>query len=179
MSSPIWSVKGSFQPPVTLTFMEALSSEASYWVVLFIRPNIRASRGPDSAPFRAVIRSWKGSDTNHTFKMSRKQQLGSEWCRLFRRRYRNTNMFLKEETLRTFLANRSYSKAISLRCSPLRLVRMSMMVCSSTPAGFNQHNRFNLFWCFNLSNSADLSLIWLLGKLMFVYLKKVPHFRFK
>lgn len=39
------------------TFMEALSSDASYCALLFIRPNIRPSREPDSAPFRAVIRS--------------------------------------------------------------------------------------------------------------------------
>lgn len=39
------------------TFTEALSSDASYCAVLFIRPSIRASRDPDSAPFRAVIRS--------------------------------------------------------------------------------------------------------------------------
>lgn len=43
---------------VTLTFMEALSSEASYWAVLFIKPKTRASREPDSAPFRALTRSW-------------------------------------------------------------------------------------------------------------------------
>lgn len=41
------------------TFMEARSSEASYSAVLFIRPSISASRGPDSAPFRAVIISWE------------------------------------------------------------------------------------------------------------------------
>lgn len=51
----------------------------------------------------------------------------------------------RRETCLTFLASRSYSKAISLRCSELRLVRMSMMVCSSTPAG----NRFNeQIWLF-------------------------------
>lgn len=62
-----WVFSGTFGYPVrhvylvfsvTLTFMEALSSEASYWAVLFIRPKIRASREPDSAPFRALTRSW-------------------------------------------------------------------------------------------------------------------------
>lgn len=62
-----WVFSGTFRYPashvylvfsVTLTFMEALSSEASYWAVLFIRPKIRASREPDSAPFRALTRSW-------------------------------------------------------------------------------------------------------------------------
>lgn len=39
------------------TFMEPLSAEASYWVVLFISPRITVSREPDSAPFRAEIMS--------------------------------------------------------------------------------------------------------------------------
>lgn len=45
------------------TFMEALSSVASYWTVLFISPNINVSSEPDSAPFRAVTRSWKQTES--------------------------------------------------------------------------------------------------------------------
>lgn len=58
--------------------MEALSSEASYWAVLFIRPSIRASRDPDSAPFRAMARSWADRhrfrslrDMNHSDRQTR------------------------------------------------------------------------------------------------------------
>lgn len=85
-SQPLW------------TFMEFLSSKASYCVVLLIRPSIRASREPDSAPFRAVIRSWKVIIS--IVKLSVNRLFGSQSL--------NGN-------LQTFLASRSYSKAISRR----------------------------------------------------------------
>lgn len=44
-------------PPSFFTWMDPLTTEASYWVVLFISPRITVSREPDSAPFRAEIMS--------------------------------------------------------------------------------------------------------------------------
>lgn len=66
--------------------------------------------------------------------------------------------FNREASL-TFLANRSYSKAISLRCSQLRLVRMSMMVCSSTPANLSKKLSYVLFSTtkYHIQTSKQLS----------------------
>lgn len=68
-------------------------------------------------------------------------------------------LFVNSEASLTFLANRSYSKAISLRCSQLRLVRMSMMVCSSTPANLSKKLSYLLFSTtkYHIQTSKQLS----------------------
>jgi len=40
------------------TFIDDFSSEASYCAVLFINPRIRCSNDPESAPFRALTKSY-------------------------------------------------------------------------------------------------------------------------
>lgn len=51
-----------------LTFIEALSSKASYCAVFLNRPRTTFSREPDSTPFRAVIRSCN-NQTHNKFKL--------------------------------------------------------------------------------------------------------------
>lgn len=73
--------------------------------------------------------------------------------------FKGSFLYINSEASLTFLANRSYSKAISLRCSQLRLVRMSMMVCSSTPANLSKKLSYLLFSTtkYHIQTSKQLS----------------------
>lgn len=54
--------------PHVLTFMEAFSSEASYWAGVFNRPKITVSRWPDKADFSADGSSCKRETfKSHTY----------------------------------------------------------------------------------------------------------------
>lgn len=101
---------------IPFTLMEALISEASYWAVLFMRPRMTVSREPDSAAFRAEIISWTWDKWVLLLKMDKATLIQKHII----------------YTL-TFLALLSYAKAISRRWLYVRLVRTSIMVCSSTP----------------------------------------------
>ncbi len=57
-TQPLYTGRSLYQLScASLTFIDPLISEASYWLVLFISPRITVSREPDSAPFRAEIMS--------------------------------------------------------------------------------------------------------------------------
>ena len=48
----------------TFTFMDAFSSEASYWAGVFNRPKITVSRWPDKADFSADASSFRKTGEN-------------------------------------------------------------------------------------------------------------------
>ncbi len=135
------------QHPLTITdlckhaFIDDFSSEASYCAVLFISPRIRCSKEPESAPFRAITKSYNtnsvrlfGTLTHKIFIHISVLHKGKIIHFLI-----DSPQFLYYIIMVcTFFARFSYSNAISLLCEQQRFVRMSMIVCSSTPEWINE-----------------------------------------